>query len=699
MNNFFYDNSDYDLFKKALRSTKNEPVVISILSDDSSLRENSESDNKAISARKQMSSKFQASPFDKFFGPRKKRTDPVDMKDFSSWKNKNYRESEKQINETPADAVKFSFSDYLKSKTKEQKFNEEDRLKAETQKPIEQMSSSDENFKKFSLDSYLTKLEQETKARKDFEENEDLIDIDAMTSGAVNSNENQDENFASTSDVDIEDFTFGGDVGGEKFAIDREELDSVKARLEKKAREEENIKDKPTTAVISTEKINEIKGKTDEDDEFNLDKLGIEDDIERVNSKIDSLNKILQVTGDEETDTPKVEHQKFVEINKNFDEQSEEVVEKSDDETEAQKAEDELASSEETTEEGIVEPIKIEGSQNEDEFSDETQDGNDEIIVDSLEIPEETESLAEGELGKAQEGDVTGNVDAMQEGETVEGEDSEYKTEINKNADYLTRADFKEFTSEIVNKFSELYRERNGEVQPYGEQPYDLQQSENPAGYDQAYAQTGNQDVYAQQSELQAKIVELLEQNKKADQDVAEKLQLAELEKQRVAEEYEAKLRELETSMRQREEDAKNQAYIEKLKSDIKLKKSQNNFIDREQEIRETEKLSTEKQFIGEKLKTELKNNLNVSNLEMDKKLLECVNKVNKDANVSIDDVDESVDEIPEEEEVKEVKRPTRTRNRTNRTTRRRSTVSSRMRTRTPRRKIDSDIIGGIDFD
>ena len=37
MNNFFSNNVDYNLFKKALRSTYNEPVVINIMSDDSSL--------------------------------------------------------------------------------------------------------------------------------------------------------------------------------------------------------------------------------------------------------------------------------------------------------------------------------------------------------------------------------------------------------------------------------------------------------------------------------------------------------------------------------------------------------------------------------------------------------------------------------------------------------------------------------------
>ena len=55
MNNFFYSSSDYDLFKKAFRSTKNEPVIINILSDDSSLIEATEAGNtQANVQRKQM---------------------------------------------------------------------------------------------------------------------------------------------------------------------------------------------------------------------------------------------------------------------------------------------------------------------------------------------------------------------------------------------------------------------------------------------------------------------------------------------------------------------------------------------------------------------------------------------------------------------------------------------------------------------
>ena len=34
MDNFFYNESDFELFKKALKISENEPVVINILKDD-----------------------------------------------------------------------------------------------------------------------------------------------------------------------------------------------------------------------------------------------------------------------------------------------------------------------------------------------------------------------------------------------------------------------------------------------------------------------------------------------------------------------------------------------------------------------------------------------------------------------------------------------------------------------------------------
>lgn len=720
MNNFFNSNSDFDLFKKALRSTKNEPVVINILSSDSSLNENGENNDSVNVERKQMSSKFQASPFDKFFGPRKKRTDPVDMKDFSSWRNKNYRESEKQINETPETEVKFSFSDYLNSRTKAERYNDEDQLKADNQKPIDQISIHDSDYKKFSLDSYLNKLEQETKAKKDFAETEDLISNDEETDMLVNQSQDQDENFMNSSDVNVEDVAFGGGESGDRFSFDREELDSVKARLEKMEREANNIKDKPTTKGISFDEIKEMKGIDDEDDEFNLGKLGIEDDIERVNQKIDNLNKVLNVTGDEETETPKVKHKRFFEINKNFDdsavkkqqsstnaESNEDDLDESSENKSEVKSENEELKTESHSDDGVVKPVIIDGSVAKDDLEESDAKESEDNFVDSVEIPSDEKS---------------------QETQEDVAEESELsKSEINKTDEYLTKADFKDITDKILDKFSELHREtatnNAGNAPSYDEfsNPYSQDfanpqtaqgyapQSVNQAGmvspYGQPYMQTtgqpsNNEQIYQQQNELQAKIVELIEQNKKSDKDVAQKLQQAELEKQRVAEEYEKRLRELEASMQKREEEVKQQAYIERLKNDIKFKKSETKHKLREEQIRESEKMLSEHQFASEKLKSELKNNLNVSNLEMDKKLLECVNKLHK-TTTPVEEPEEGVVEEPVEE-IEETSKPERARRtRTARTSTRRktSTVRSRMRTRTPRRKIDSDIIGGINFD
>lgn len=734
MNNFFYRDLDYDLFKKALRSTKNEPVVINILSNDSSLNTDGSGDNVVSAQRKQMSSKFQASPFDKFFGPRKKRTDPVDMKDFSSWRNKNFRENEKKINEaTEETTTKFSFSDYLNSKTKSEKFNDEDKLKSEMQKPIDQISIHDEDYKKFSLDSYLNKLERESKVKKDFEQTEDLMDP-FMEDNEVTSNAEQDENFMSDGNVGVEDVAFNGDVGGDKFAFDREELDTFKARLDKMEREANNIKDKPTTKVISTEEINEMKGKTDDDDdEFDLDKLGIEDDIERVNKKIDTLNKALQITGDEETETPVVQHKRFFEINKNFDDTK--VAEKTAEETGNSETNTETASESnkaagssvnivvgetdgvnKISENGVVKPSEnVNIDVNTDNLDEETE--NEETIVDAVEMPE-------GEINVNVNGDLN-------------------KSELAEGHDYLTRADFKNFTEEIVNKFSEMYRETNkinnpadvdGFAEGYDEngvsaavdgglnagsgvnttiggvpgqtygQPYD-QGNADMAAFGQTYQGSPvpnnpvDPNIYQQQTDLQTKIVELIEQNKKSDLDVAEKLQQAELEKQRVTQQYEARLRELEESMKKREEEVKQQAYIEKLRNDIKFKSSENKFKLREEKIRESEKLSSEIQLASEKLRSELKNCLNVSNLEMDKKLLECVNKNHK-VTAPVEAYVEAPEEIEEAtEETTKPERPRRATSRRTSTRRKTSSVKTRMRTRTPRRKIDSDIIGGIDFD
>ena len=82
---------------------------------------------------------------------------------------------------------------------------------------------------------------------------------------------------------------------------------------------------------------------------------------------------------------------------------------------------------------------------------------------------------------------------------------------------------------------------------------------------------------------------------------------------------------------------------------DIKLKKAESNFKLREQRIKEFEKESSEKQKIGVILRKELKNNLNISNLEMDKKLLEVASKNKKKHDEEIKAIEQTV--IQEEAE------------------------------------------------
>ena len=756
MNNFFYSSSDYDLFKKALRSTKNEPVIINILSDDSSLMEGGEASVQANAQRKQMSSKFQASPFDKFFGPRKKRTTPLDMKDFSSWKNKNYRESEKQINDNSEETTKFSFSDYLNARTKDKKYNSEDEIKSETQKPIEQMSTSDDNYKKFSLDSYLNKLERQTKAKRDFAQTDDLVKDFVGDDSVMNSDLNQDENFMSNSDVDVESVAMGGEIKGDKFSFDREELDIVKARLEKMERESKNIKDKPTTKVISTNELSEVaKGDDDkETDEFNLDKLGIEDDIEKVNQKMDSINKVLQVTGDDETEKPKVEHQKLVEIKKTSDE----TETKDDTKTETVVGVKDMSSSSSSGAGSVsinVSTGSAGGNNNEtseslparDMSASKTSGGVDSptqagvvkpvVIVGSTANPSELKEMDDSQEGGSSNNfvDAVGFVDA---GFDVDGNDGSaivlgevaQANEIKKSDDYITKTDLRNVTDEIIEKFSEMSRGNqpsqeefgaSGYDNPYGigyesfEQPYVQQMSasttnpilqtvgtqENPIADQQTNifgvvggVQGVDQEYKKKQDELQSQLMELIEQNKRTDEEVSKKLEMAEKEKLRVAEEYENRLRELEESMLKREEAVKQQAYIEKLKNDIKFKKSENKYKLREEQIREAEKSNSQTLLDCEKLKAELRNYLSVSNLEMDKKLLECVNRIHK---AELEKQEQKVEELEQDlkEEKEEVEKPAKKPTPKRRT----STVRSRMRTKTPRRKIDSDIIGGINFD
>ena len=766
MNNFFSSSADYNLFKKALRSTSNEPVVINIMSDDSSLERPEIEDKKVNVERKNMSSKYQASPFGKFFGPRKQRTDPVDMKDFSSWKNKNYRESERQVEESTEEKSSFSFSDYLKSRTKDTMYNDEDKLKSDLQKPIDKMSIYDKDYNRFSLDSYLNKLERQSKVDKDFKETEDLMDPFENAQEVVPTSD-QDENFSYATDVDVEKLAFEDVTKGESFAFEREELEKVRTRLDKIEREANNIKDKPTEKVISSNELSAIAKDSDEDededDSFNLDKLGFNaDDIETINAKLAEKareeeereakkNALLEDNQNENTSAPFISQGQGGEFGGNA------IVTGSGDLKKffIEVQDNQQRQGSVSADVGSGEVVKITVSSG----SADQVTGSGSTVVSGASAPVTTSTVsqqpASAPAATVQPTKAPGVIDASVTEKltadtpaaepVVSEEESELKQDVGGEA--LTKAEFKEFTEEIISKFSDMYKApeaqdeeektealveptTDGTLDPMGmvdpnampgynpQQPYDQFGTPQPVGYGPEYPQQMGQDnILQQQTELQAKMLELIEQNKKTDTEVAEKLRLAELEKQKVAEEYESRLKELEKTIRQREEDAKQKAYIEKLKSDIKLKKAETDFKIREARKIESEKHNSKIQFVGAQLKAELKNSINVSNLEMEKMLLECVTRLNReaqkerekqeeiaqsqiDAETEVEDVEEVEEEVVDEPKTTRTTRTRGARGRTTRrTTSRRTTTRSHSHTRTPRRKIDSDIIGGINFD
>ena len=245
MNNFFFDESDYSLFRKALKTTDNEPIVINILSTDSSLQSREDKTAEVASARKNMSKKYEPSPFGKFFGPRKQQAVSVDMKDYSSWKNKNYRKTEKSLDDRVNSEVKFSLSDFMNDKSSGT-FNELDQAKSDLQKPINQLSTSDPLYKRFSLDSYMNKLEEQTLTKDSFEENDDILEPLGTDTQSVVPDSSQDENFGFGSNANIEKFAFDDNTSGDEFKFEQEELDKFRARLDKIEREAANIKEKST---------------------------------------------------------------------------------------------------------------------------------------------------------------------------------------------------------------------------------------------------------------------------------------------------------------------------------------------------------------------------------------------------------------------------------------------------------------------
>lgn len=682
MNNFFYNNFDYTLFKKAFKETKGEPVIINILSSDSSLTDKKK-ETKQV-ARKNYSNKFEPSPFGKFFGPRRQQTSSVDMNNFSSWKNKNYRDIEKKIDKTEKNPLKFSIADFMNERSKSMKYNELDQAKSEVQKPITQLSSSDPLYKRFSLDSYMHKLEEQTKVKSSFEQNDDILEPLGDLTEKVVPDSSQDENFSYASDVNVEGVAFDDNIGGEKYRIAQDELDKVKSRLEKMERE---IKDKSNEKVLSSE-ISDLT-KDDNNDSFDLEKLGFDDedidddnkievdDIEKVNDKVLSKDETSLKQDDE--NKPKVDHKKFMEINRTESSSPRKIN------SDAKTDENELNKNVNDD---------IETSVDVDENTEKAQevDADKQTEAPSEDLNEESVNLSSDEELE-ENNDNSGIVDDENENDLVDAEQSsndEFKTEIYDNDkrvdrdDILTKQDFRTMTDEFMQRFAQLYKKDN-DNQNIAQQ-YDQQgniNSEVSEQYSEPEPYVAEQytpfvhtaEQVNQNNELQSKILELIEQNKKADSEAEEKLKKAELEKEKVAEEYENKIKEIEENYKKSYEEFKQKAYLEKLDSDLKLQQAESDFKKRESKIKEKEKAISKKQKMGELLKKEIKSNVSISNLEMEKKLLEESAKKGKKVETKVI-TKERIVEVP----VK--KKPVKKRG-----------------PKKKRRKIDSDIIGNIDFE
>lgn len=314
MNNFFYDSSDYSVFKKAYRATRNEPVVINILSSDVSLKGDERPEKKEKVARKNMSNRFEPnSPFGKFFGPRKPNNNPVDMKDFSSWKNKNYRKIEENLNDRENDSQpKFSLSDYLKNRNKN-KFYDDDQIKMETQKPITQITPSEPTYKKYFLDRYMNNLEEQSKAKSKFDQNDDLLEPLGQMSQNVVPDSSQDEDFEYRTKVDIEDIAFDEEDTGNQFKIELEELDRIKEKLDKiEKRNESQESEEKEEEVFSILQEEEAEPEIEEVYEEEADEAETEEVIDETSEEneteqddVDDLNNSLS----EEDEKDKAEMQ------------------------------------------------------------------------------------------------------------------------------------------------------------------------------------------------------------------------------------------------------------------------------------------------------------------------------------------------------------------------------------------------------
>lgn len=637
MDNFFSNALDYSVFKKALKITDGESVVINVSSTDPSLVAPVKySYNPSNKARKNMSSKYEPSPFGRFFGSSKRSSAPIDMNDFTSWKNKNYRQAEEGLDEKKDVGFNtFSMSSFMKESSGD-KYNELDQAKFDLQKPIEQLSSDDPTLKKFSLDGYMHKLEESILAKDKFEKNDDLLepivsdesfeekdDLKQLVEGL---NTFQDEDFPNI-DTNIESFAMDEATSGNEFSLNQEELDKVKRKIAKIEKKAKNIKEKPNQKLLVDD---DFFSDIDDDDllkkEEPVDPTSLDSIMLKKDSDNENIVEIVDETATAEKQEKSVYGKKLNEVVINSDVKKSPASNKSGTQTTKQ-------------------PIFIT-----------TTD-----IVDKKE-PEKVDTK-------------------------------------NSDSDVLTKAEFKDMTNDFMSKFSELYKMTTGQQDPSQDA---LAQGNYlvDGGYQEAiynpnsqYAPYDYQTMADNQQELQAKILELVEDKNKTDRENQERLKKIEEERDRIGEEYKNKLKEMEESYNKKYEEFKQQMYIDKVNNDKAIKEQENKIKVRANEI----KTETKARDMSIVLKKEIKSNFNISNLEMEKKLLEATAKLNKEENqklkenlskrvvvkvpVPVPTPEPKPEPVQEAKPVVEEKKP-----------------APKKRTRKKSRKMDSDIIGGIDF-
>ncbi len=553
MSNFFYKYSDYSLFQKALKDVEGEDVVANFLSNDDSLKDAGEVETKHIIRKDNRFS--DKSSFDRFFGPRKNQGRNVDMGDFSSWKNKNYRETEKQLGKEGENKLKFSFADYMNERSGGKIYNDEDKNREENQKAIEELPSEDSTFKKFSLNDYMRRLEERTRVKSQTRDNEDLIEPLGNLTQDVVPTKAQDENFEeNVSNVNLEGFVEDDEFKGDKFAVDTSELDAMKARLEE--------------LKTQTEEINEIIDENSQDEETSSDEISIEEVDE---AQTESADEAME----EET-------------------QEVEKIEETSETQTADETEDEPVPMAQGYG-GFTQPAAVAG-----------QPG---------EAGETAQTGASGDAG--------GGSGGVSQTGASQGDGSAQTNAAGSQASGGAGGNFVKIIS----------------------------------------TQTSDGENASAGEEKSQEIIKLIDKNEKERAEIEEQLKQAEKEKLAAMKTYEGRLKELEKSIADKDKETQKRVLLEKIKNDNKLIEVREEYKQREDEIRRLEKEAALKAKIGALLKKELKNNLSISNLEMNNKLLEITTLLNQ------------------EKQKAKAARPKTVRKRKN------------------KRKIDSDIIGSIDFD